>query len=306
VAILTYKRGDLLDKLLAECSGLEKSDTFHQTLLVIDNDPDSSAKPIVDRHRATCGEIRYAAEARRGIPIARNRALDEALAMDADVLCFIDDDEYPDTEWLCRLVECWQTTGAHLVGGPVEVTDPPAAANRWQRFINASLAERMRRKNRITAQRAKRGKRYAIVTNNWLCDLAWQRRSNVRFDETMLVSGGSDTAFYRAARAAGAVPEWCAGAVVYETMTLDRLSLVYQFIRGAAQSNVNFQIKRPTMSVGMAAAQIPLFATRFVLAFLLLIVPVYGIASLVIAVRSMGWSVGRAMALIGVQSTLYK
>ncbi len=226
--------------------------------------------------------------------------------MDADALCFIDDDEYPDGRWLCRLVECWQTTGAHLVGGPVEVTDPPADANGFQRFINASLAGRMRRKNRITAERAMRGKRYAIVTNNWLCDLAWQRQSNVRFDETMLVTGGSDTAFYRAARAAGAVPEWCPGALVYETMTLDRLSLIYQFVRGAAQSNVNFQIKRATMSGGLAAAQIPLFAARFVIAIFLLVVPVYGVASLIIAVRSMGWSVGRVMALIGAQSKLYK
>lgn len=171
VAILTYKRTDLLDKLLAACVRLEEADTFRKTLLVVDNDSDSSAKAIVDRHRAAIGDIRYTVETRRGIPVARNRALYEALAMDADALCFIDDDEYPETTWLRRLVECWQATGADLIGGPVEVVDPPPKADRWQRVINRSLAARMRRKNRITAERAARKKPYAIVTNNWLCDL---------------------------------------------------------------------------------------------------------------------------------------
>jgi len=297
---------ELLDKLLAMFARQEEKDTFRTTLLVVDNDSDASAAAIVERHRAAIGEICYTIEARRGIPVARNRALDEALAMDADAICFIDDDEYPETTWLRSLVECWQATDAHLIGGPVEVVDPPPKADRWQRVINKSLVARMRRKNRITAKRASQGKQYAIVTNNWLCDLDWQRRTGVRFDETMLVTGGSDTAFYRAARAAGAVPAWCPRALVYETMTPDRLSLLYQFIRGASQSNAHFRMKRPTMSAPRAAAQLPLFLARFVLALMLLVVPIYGIASLVIAVRSIGWSVGRVQALLGGSSTLYK
>ena len=38
---------------------------------------------------------------------------------------------------------------------------------------------------------------------------------------------------------------------------------------------------------------------------MLLLVPVYGAGSLVMAVRSLGWAVGRVLALRGARSTLY-
>ncbi len=306
VAILTYKRNDLLDRLLDSYSAMEKPDAVRQMLIIIDNDPMASARQTVEARQSTLGEVKYIVESRRGIPVARNRALDEALALGADAMCFIDDDEYPHPEWLTRLAGCWQKTGAHLVGGPVEVVAAPGNANRWQRAINTSLASRMRRKNRMTARREATGGRYTIVTNNWLCDLDWQRRTGVRFDETMLITGGSDTAFFRAARVAGAKLAWCSNAVVYETMELERLSLTYQFMRGAAQSNTHFVMKHPHVSPALAVISLPFYGVRFMLAVLLTVIPIFGAASPVMAVRSMGWSVGRIQALLGQRSTLYK
>ncbi|WP_457940349.1 glycosyltransferase family 2 protein [Mesorhizobium sp. 10J20-29] len=306
VAVLTYKRNELLDRLLDSYAAMENPVSYRHLLVVIDNDPFGSARQIVELRQSGPCDVRYFHESRRGIPIARNRALDEALSLKADALCFIDDDERPDPLWLNRLITCWQKTGAHLVGGPVEVATPPDVASVWQRAINASLAARMRRKNRMTAQRAATGGRYTVVTNNWLCDLGWQRRSGVRFDERMLISGGSDTAFYRAARAAGAKPAWCSDAIVYETMELERLSLTYQFVRGAAQSNTHFVMKRLNISIPLATASLLFFAIRLVLALFLLVIPIFGLASPVMAVRSLGWSVGRMQALFGQRSALYK
>ena len=114
-------------------------------------------------------------------------------------LCFIDDDEYPDRRWLVELVACWRTTGAELIGGPVRVAAPPALATSWQRLVNASLAARARRKERDAAADAARGRCRTIVTNNFLCDLRFAERHGLRFDETLLVTGGSDTDFFRRA-----------------------------------------------------------------------------------------------------------
>lgn len=306
VAVLTYQRTDLLDMLLDSYTAMEHPSGARLVFIVVDNDPEGSARNTVNKWRASLGEVHYIIEASRGIPVARNRALDEAQHLGADALCFIDDDEYPDSQWLVQLVECWRTTGSHLIGGPVRVASPPATANRWQRFINSSLAARMVRKNRVTAQRAATGDRYTVVTNNWLCDLRWQRQSGIRFDEKMLITGGSDTAFFRSARAAGATPCWSPKAVVYETMTPDRLSLAYQFIRGAEQSKTHFRLKRPNISTNIAAATLCVATIRFLLGILLVFLPIYGIASLVIAARALGWSVGRVQALFGSQSTLYQ
>ncbi|MEW9808766.1 glycosyltransferase family 2 protein [Mesorhizobium sp. ZMM04-5] len=306
VAVLTYKRNDLLQNLLASYAEMEIPSGIRSVLIVVDNDSAASAQPIVEAQRSSLGEVQYVVESRRGIPVARNRALDEALALGADAVCFIDDDEYPARNWLKELISCWKSTGAHLIGGPVNVASPPDNANAWHRAINASLAARMRRKNRTTAHRASTGGRYTVVTNNWLCDVRWLRRTGIRFDETMQISGGSDTAFFRSARAAGATPAWCPNAVVWEKLSLDRLSLSYQFIRGAAQSNTHFILKNPKLFVPSLPLNILYFALRFLLGLVLLVIPVYGLASPVMAVRSMGWSVGRIQALLGFRSSLYK
>ncbi|MAS06045.1 MAG: hypothetical protein CL534_15380 [Ahrensia sp.] len=306
VAILTYKRLDMLETALARCEAAFRAAKVRAILLVIDNDADETARPVVARFADRFDEIHYHCEPRRGIPVARNRALDEALALGADALCFIDDDEYPDPEWLARLVACWRETGADLVGGPVEVARPVPGAGLLQRIINASLAARMRRKNSKTARAAARKGRYTIITNNWLCDLAWQKRAKIRFDETLLISGGSDTAFYRAARKAGCETAWCPDALVSETIPLERLTFDYQFRRAADQSITRFRLKNPRVTPGVAILASSAAALRFLLGAALLVLPVFGAASPMMAIRSLGWSAGRLQALRGKKSELYK
>jgi len=306
VAILTYKRREMLETALAKCEAAFRAAEMRAILLVIDNDADETARPVVERHRDRFSAIHYHCEPRRGIPVARNRALDEALAIGADALCFIDDDEYPDREWLSRIVACWRETGADLVGGPVEVARPIAGAGLLQRIINASLAARMRRKNLKTARAAARNGRYTIITNNWLCDLAWQKRARIRFDETLLISGGSDTAFYRAARKAGCETAWCPKALVRETVPLERLTFDYQFRRAADQSITRFRLKNPEVTPKIAVLASGAAALRFLLGAALLLVPIFGAASPMMAIRSLGWSAGRFQALRGKRSELYK
>lgn len=306
IAVLTYKRPQTLGKLLEAYASMSKPKNASLQLLVIDNDQQKSAESIVDRWRERIEGLLYVVENRRGIPVARNRAIDEAMVQQADALCFIDDDERPDSGWIVNLLECWKKTGANLLGGPVVVAPPPEGATAWQRMINASLASRQQRKNRGVEKAVAANGRYTIVTNNWLCDLKWLAKSGVRFDESLLVTGGSDTAFFRAARTADCVTAWCPGAVVFETMGLERLSMTYQFKRGAYQSLTNFRIKYPRVDAKMIVPTVLLACLRAVLGALLLVIPIFGRASPVMAVRSIGWAAGRMMAVFGRHSKLYQ
>lgn len=164
----------------------------------------------------------------------------------------------------------------------------------------------MRRKNKKSELAPERNKRLTILTNNWLCDLKWQQRTGIEFDETMLVSGGSDTAFFRAAKSVGARVAWCPGARVFETIMPERLSLIYQFKRAAAQSITHFRMKYQTRSTRVVASTLVIAVVRLALGAALFLIPVYGPASPVIAVRSMDWAVGRVSALLGNESELYK
>jgi glycosyltransferase involved in cell wall biosynthesis len=305
VAVLTYQRPKLLGRLLDEFSRSNLPVRFGTVLLVIDNDGAGSGQPIVDAWRTKIPNLRYLVETRRGIPVARNRAIDAAEELGADALCFLDDDEFPDKDWLVRIVEHWQDTGADLIGGPVFVAPTEVGKSPWQRAINRSLAARATKKNRDIVSDVEHGKRYTIVTNNWLCDLNWLKRVGLRFDERRLVSGGSDTVFFHAAQGLGCATSWCPRAMVYETMTDDRLSLRYHFARASSQSINHFQMKGQHIT-GTVVVQIVLCAAvRAVLGLGLLVIPIFGIASPLIAVRSLGWAVGRLRALQGKQSTLY-
>lgn len=305
VAVLTFRRPDLLADFLEAYARISLPDHCDVTLLVVDNDAAGSGRPTFE---AWCDRIpgaRYVVEPRTGIPVARNRALDEAIAADADALCFIDDDEVPETEWLVRLVDAWRRSGGQLVGGPVGVAPPPENASRWQRLMNASLAARADRKFRLTAQAAARGSRYTIVTNNWLCDLRWLRSHGLRFDERLLMTGGSDTAFCRSAVAAGCRKAWAADAVVHETIPADRLTARYQLHRGASQSITHFRMKHDRVTPSVVLVTVAMAAARAVLGVVLLAIPVYGVGSLAMAIRSLGWAAGRIQAIRGLKSTLY-
>jgi hypothetical protein len=131
-------------------------------------------------------------------------------------------------------------------------------------------------------------------------------RTGVRFNENLLITGGSDTEFFRNARANACVTAWCPQAVVFETMGPERLSLANQFKRGAYQSMTNFRIKTPQVRPAIILPTMLVAALRALLGVLLLIVPVFGKASPVMAVRSVGWAVGRMMVIFGRSSQLYK
>lgn len=305
VAVLTFRRPCELEAFLEGYAAIASPPDADVALLVVDNDARGSGRATVDAYRDRIRNLQYVIEPRVGIPVARNRALDEALASGADALCFIDDDEVPEPDWLVNLVGAWRRSGADLVGGPVGVSPVPPTATPWQRFINASLVSRSRRKYAGTAKAAASDGHYTIVTNNWLCDLRWLASSGLRFDERLLLTGGSDTAFCRTATAAGCRRAWAADAIVHETIPPDRLTLGYQFWRGASQSITHFRMKHDRVTPALAVTTAVMSLVRAVAGFALLVVPVFGIGSLAIAVRSLGWAVGRIQALRGAESTLY-
>lgn len=136
LAIVTFQRPDqlarLLPHVLTQAAGMQGRQVG---VLIVDNDPQRSARDLVASANSGDVEIRYVHEAVPGIAAARNRALDEART---DLLVFIDDDEEPSPQWLDRLVHTHATSDAAAVAGPVLplYPQPPAewiAAGPFQR-----------------------------------------------------------------------------------------------------------------------------------------------------------------------------
>lgn len=221
VAMLTYRRpeklGHGLGLIVDQADELSRGPRgVDATVVIVDNDPAASARDTVGRW-ADRG-VRYVCEPRPGIAAARNRALTEAV--DADLLVFIDDDEWAEPGWLDHLVDTWQATHAAAVMGRVvskfEHAPPP--------FIEAGGFFRRRR--------MPTGTRIPVVAaGNLLLDMGQVRASGTRFDESLGLGGGEDTLFSRVLARQGLTMVWCDESVAVDFVPDDRLTRRWVLMR---------------------------------------------------------------------------
>lgn len=194
VCAATFRRPAGLERLLRALGELRftKSPRPELEVVIVDNDPDASARALCER---LAGELpwplRYAHEPRRGISFARNRALGEA-ADHARLVAFIDDDEVPEPNWLDELLHVRERFSADVVTGPVipyfEGGQPPA----W--VEQGGFFDHPRHQTGQTVPYA--------ATNNVLFDLRVLRDVEPAFDTRYALTGGEDVHFFlRVARA---------------------------------------------------------------------------------------------------------
>lgn len=208
IAIPTFRRRERLARLLDELPGQRRAaETAHgvtTSIVVIDNDPERSAREVVDGQDAV-----YVTEPTPGLAAVRNAAIDAA--GDADALVFIDDDETPEPGWLASLVGQWRAGGSEFVSGRVSSTfaepvDPWIEAGGFFRRVTFAPEERMP----------------FAATNNLLIDLGFLRAHGLRFDPAFSLSGGEDIRITSQAVALGARITACPDALVLDPVPTDR------------------------------------------------------------------------------------
>jgi succinoglycan biosynthesis protein ExoM len=308
VAAPTCRRPRMLGQLLDSFATLRPLTEGNVTFLIVDNAPDAPVRDVVEAFRQSTGvDVRYVLENEPGIPFARNRALDEATAVDADFVAFLDDDEFADPDWLFRLVAHQRRERSHLIGAPVRLAPQPATGF-FERMVENGVRKRYERKEAKNARRRREGRdgKVTIITNNWLGDLAWMRSVGLRFDVALRYSGGSDTALYHKAKSLGAKTSWCEDAIVYETIPPERMSLGYQYRRARDQAATSFWRKgaedRRSAPVNIATA-----GGKVIFGGLLVLIsPLTAGRTLVDGVRLVGYGLGYGYAMAGRRSRHYE
>ncbi|SDQ68262.1 glycosyltransferase family 2 protein [Quadrisphaera sp. DSM 44207] len=238
VAVLTYRRPELLARAVPVLLEQAAASPEPARVLVVDNDPAGSARPVVERWVGA--GLAYAHEPRPGIAAARNRALDEA--GDAEAIVFIDDDEVPREDWLARLVRAWRAWGCTAVAGPA-VSAPELPLDPWVR--ESRMFERRRRPTGTALRGA--------ATNNLLLDLRRLRALGVRFDDAFGLTGGSDTMLTHDLVARGEPLRWCDEAQVVASVPAVRATRRYVLRRnlrtGTTWSRVEVKLARGPVRV---------------------------------------------------------
>lgn len=107
----------LLEALAAQ-DGLAELASRASLVVVDDSRSAGRAPELCERFARSSGlSVRYVRVQARNVALARNAAIRQA--GDAELVVFVDDDELPARDWLARLLERFESSGADIVLGPV-------------------------------------------------------------------------------------------------------------------------------------------------------------------------------------------
>jgi succinoglycan biosynthesis protein ExoM len=222
VAICTYKRNDLLTRLLDALPVCAERVRGRAAVgvVVVDDTSEGLARPVAEAFtdRFELG-LEYRISGKQNISLARNLAVETAMEM-GDWIAMTDDDCEPPPEWLEALFELQQQTGASAVTGRM-VRRVPEGSPDWiteQPFLELGVEERPDATPVETAATFN-----SVLSSEWL-----RKHPRIRFDPDMGVIGGEDMVFFRAARAAGLEIRFSASGFVYENEPADRATFGYQ------------------------------------------------------------------------------
>ena len=212
ICMATYKRPDLLRKLLNSLLKQECGQHISIRIIVVDNDREASARKVVEEYQAHSPmEIVYDIEPEQNISLARNRAMSHARGV---YIAFIDDDEIAAPDWIENLLDTAQRLGADVVFGPVL---PLYTEDMPEWIIKGRFFERPRYD---TGTEMAHGGTGNVFLNRELL---------VNLDDLFLhefgLTGGGDTEFFMRVCESGARMLWCDSAIVYEHIPVERMTI---------------------------------------------------------------------------------
>lgn len=257
VCICTYKRPHFLNRLLAKLGCQDTDGQFTYSIVVADNDHLRSAEPVVSNFSTSSTiPIKYCLEPRQNIALTRNRAVQNA---NGDFVAFIDDDEFPEKNWLLTLFQTCEQHKVDGVLGPVERwfdEEPPKWIVKSKFYVRPI-------KSTGTVVDWREGRTGNVLLKRRVFEADTQPfRKEFRM--------GEDQDFFRRKIEKGYVFIWSADAVAYEVVPPKRWKRRYMIrkalLRGAS---ARLQPTCGTMSILKSVIAVPAYATALPVAQLL-------------------------------------
>ncbi|QMV26347.1 glycosyltransferase [Brucella sp. BO3] len=311
IATTTRNRPKMLINLYKSLSGLEIPSNIDVEFLIVENNRTSTSENWLHEIRSSISPsaVVYILETSIGISCARNRALDYTQEAGADFLAFVDDDEFVEPDWLKQLFAEQQRRDLDLVGSPVRPVPQNSKLSLWQRFVwsgverNGTRAEdRARRK-----WQENKADTIKIATGSWLGRIDFFRRTGLRFDSKLGLTGGEDWNLWLEAKKHGAKTGWAPDAIVYETVPHCRISFSYHFRRNRDHNATEFTLlysKSPRRAWMRLPSRILSRVWKLLTAILTL--PFRGGQALISLAMALGGIVGLVQACCGKQQLHYK
>lgn len=201
-------------------------------VVVVENDDQPHSQEVVEA-AANQLDMHYVLETEPGIPFARNRGIEESLALGCDWLIFIDDDEFVATGWLDAYLDAIKTYDVEAFTGP-QIRIYPDHAPAWK--VDPPT---IGRKPTGTRERA------TYTANAMIrADVVREDGRGLRFDTKLRYTGGTDTEFFWRLTKGGGQIVWIDEAELYEDVPASRLTLGWNYTRSVRTATNAVRIVR--------------------------------------------------------------
>ncbi|WP_135450045.1 glycosyltransferase family 2 protein [Tabrizicola caldifontis] len=245
--VCTFRR-PILDRTLQSLAAQSALQQCSCCIIVADNDDTPSARGVVER--AGVGQalpVHYVHAPARNISVARNALMERAIALDADFLAMIDDDEVATPDWAAALIAEISGSAADAVLGPVRASYRPGAPA-WMR--KAGLHD-------VVPVIRPDGRILTGYTGNVILRLGSGRLRDRRFDPAYGRTGGEDDVFFHGLVRDGGTIGYAPAAVAFEDIPEGREKLGFLLRRNFRAGQTFGRINAPARAAGRAI----LFAT---------------------------------------------
>ncbi len=218
VCICTYKRPELLSRLLDRLREQTSDGLFAYSIIVVDNDQLRSAEALVSVFSSSTDiPVQYCVEPRQNIALARNKAVETA---NGDFVAFIDDDEFPPKDWLLTL---FTTCSEYHVDGVLGPVKPVFDVKPPQWVVRGRFYDRPTYPTGLVID-WKKGRTGNVLLNRRIF-------VNERDPFRMEFRTGEDQDFFRRMIEKGYVFVWCDEAVAYEVIPPTRWKRTFMLRR---------------------------------------------------------------------------
>nr|WP_182548915.1 glycosyltransferase [Phyllobacterium myrsinacearum] len=310
VGTITRNRPLMLQNLFKSYAHMRVPEGTRVRFLVVENNEQATLQGVVDTFRTHVPfcPVQYEVEPRFGIAFARNRVLEYAIDAGDDFLAFADDDECVDADWLVQLLAERDAFDLDIVGSPVRLAPAAPETTLWQKMIwsGMNLANKKSEAKYLSKRSSGQAHRIRIATGSWMGNLAFFRRTGVRFDNGLALAGGEDWRLWADASRLGAKTGWTPTAIAYETVPQDRLTFAYQYRRSRDISVIEMRAKLKSRRI-ITLVRLPgsLIGRMLSVCLYLMAVPFTRGRTLVKAASRLGSIVGLLRACLGRESAHY-
>jgi succinoglycan biosynthesis protein ExoM len=216
VGLCTCRRPVMLARCLLSLRDQQIPSDLEMQLVIVENDElPRNKEAILQFAELSPFAVHYVHQPRRGIAVARNAVLNQAVEIGADWIAFIDDDETAASDWLAALMA-------------PEYRDVPILAGHQQLVYPDPLPFWASPSKALPSSEGQ------VKATAATCNIRFSMevvRSGLRFDESFGSSNGSDTDFFLRAHLNGFQIRQTLRAITYEKVHSERLTYRAQVYR---------------------------------------------------------------------------